>query len=375
GLKDAPGLAGTDPGSLGVLASVIPALAERFDPAEPHDSAHLASSLSATIASLADETPIAIGIDDAHYADAASLGAIYAMLTQLSAASVVVVMSAVVGDDVPRELLRLQSELGRGIKGTDVQLDPLSATEILALVESWDGIPPESRTDGRLARRIGYETGGSPFLAVELLRGLEKAESLRDDASMWPIPNQTLESPLPFSIPALVRRAITARIVDLESNARSVLCAASIGGQVLDIDLIASITGLDEAVVERGAEHLERHHFVDFDGDRYVFSAPVMADVVSHECMTRGEKRRLTKEAIVALNGRSDLDSVVLRAELRAAVDPGREAVEDAIEVARQGIELGSPRAAKRALAAAQRADADQSAAARIEQLRRKISG
>ena len=43
GLGNAPGLAGTDPISLGVLASVDPSLADRFAPIDPRDNAHVAS--------------------------------------------------------------------------------------------------------------------------------------------------------------------------------------------------------------------------------------------------------------------------------------------------------------------------------------------
>ncbi len=357
GLGDAPGLAGTDPASLGVLASIDPSLADRFKPVEPRDHAHVASCLASLVEAIAEDSPIALAIDDAHFADGASLGALVSMMARLEAVPIILIVSiGLFRDNTPRELTNLEGEIGRSIPGTVISLPPLSESDMAELVTRWAG---RNNLDGadpkRLARRIAYEAGGSPFLAVELLRGLEKASSLRQDAEVWPAPNQTLESPLPFQMPALVRRAIAARIVDLDEVSRKVLCTASVGGEVLDLDLLSQLSGLDEFAVDQAIASLERHRFIEFDGHRYLFAAPVIGDVVMQECLTRGEKQRLRLGAIKVLSGREDLDSKVLFAELLGAADPGESSFDHAVAVAEAALAGGSLRAAKRAMVAAQR--------------------
>lgn len=356
GLAEAPGLAGTDPGSLAVMASVAPALAERFKPSEPADHAHVSASFTALIHAVTEEVPIVMIVDDAHYSDGASLGALSSMMLNVRNRPVVLIVTSLESpQDCPRELLKLQGEVGRGIPGTAVHLDPLDNEEVGALVASWEALGAEGEDHDRLVRRISYEAGGSPFLTVELLRGFERAATLRNDAMTWPPPHATLESPLPFSVPALVCRSISARIIDLDEESRRVLCAASVGGVALDLELIENLVNLPADRVEEAVATLERYDFVQFDGLRYTFAAPLISDVVTYGCMTRGEKQRLRRHASELLRSRTDLESRVLRTELLSSVGPGREAYEDAISVAEEALASGSVRTAKRALVAAER--------------------
>ncbi|MCH9014653.1 MAG: AAA family ATPase [Gemmatimonadetes bacterium] len=357
GLSNAPGLTGADPSSLAVLASVAPALADRFKPESPRDAAHVAASLAAAVKSITEEVPLVMIVDDAHFSDGASLRALGLMMSEVLESPVALIISSLVtSQDVPRELLKLHAEVGRGIPGTAIRLEPLDIEEISELVGSWSNIEAMGDDRERLVRRVAYESGGSPFLTVELLRGFEKTASLREDAmGVWPQPNATLESPLPFSIPTLVRLAISAQVVDLDESSRRVLCAASVGGTALDLDLIALLVNAQIEEVENAVDTLERHDFVQFDGTRYAFKAPMISDVVARVCMTRGEKQRLMRGAVEALANHTDLESRVLRAELLSAINPGDQAFENAIEIAEAALAADSVRAAKRALAAAER--------------------
>jgi DNA-binding SARP family transcriptional activator len=357
GLAQASGLVAADPDALGVLGWLVPELAGRATPSAPRDAAHLAAALAAGLAAVAGEHPMLLAVDDAHLADGATLEALSAALAQLHAAPVLLLLTAVErADPAPRELLRLGSEIGRRLPGASVRLDPLGEDDIRELVGSLAPWCQDDAERDRLARRLAFETGGNPFYAVTLLRGLQRLSTLRRDLVAWPPPHATLDTPLPFSIPSLVRTAIAVHVADLEPESRRVLSAASIGTLALDLDLITTLTELPRARVEECLAASERRHLVAFNGERYAFVAPLVAEVVRSECLTRGQRTSLRRRAIAVLASRQDLEALVLRAELMAHADPGTAAFEEGVAVARAALAAGATRTARRALAAAERA-------------------
>jgi hypothetical protein len=258
--------------------------------------------------------------------------------------------------DVPQELRRLRGEIGRSIPGRAIRLGPLGDGEIGELVASlatWCGNQEEQR---RLARRITFETGGSPFLAVTLLRGLEQAVTLQEDVQSWPKQDVTLDAPLPISVPDLARVAIIANLSAQDQATRDVLAGASVLDSAVDVELLAALLETSAHDTTEALEILERTHFLNFDGERYAFAAPLISNIVRQELLTQGRRRRLSERAIAILADRDDLESRLLRARLRAETDPGRPAAEDAAAVARDAAQAGAPRTARRAMAAAEHA-------------------
>jgi len=356
GLSDAPGLPAARPGTLAALAGLVPELADRYAPRTVRDVADLAAVLTDVLATVAEEAPVAIALDDAHWADGASVGAIGSAVAALRGPRVVLALTVATGiGDPPRELIALQGDVGRGLPGMSVRLDPLGEAEMRALVGA---LAPWCRGDAerdRLARRLVVETAGNPFFAVTLLGALERATTLRPDLTMWPPPHGTLDAPLPFSVPNLVRFAVAMRVKELEPDEEAVLRAASVCGQALDLELVALLAERSPADVERSLPAFERRHLVSFDGHRYAFTAPLVAEAVLSECLTRGERRRLERRAIDALAGRADLESRVRRVELLAHVEAGAEAYALALAAARDALEIGAVRVARRCVAAAER--------------------
>lgn len=317
---------------------------------------------------------MALALDDAHLADGPTIAAMAGALPQLDGAPVAVVLTAVAHAEPP-ELLQLLSQVGRGLRETSVRLDAWSPDDIATLVAAMAPWCADAAERDRLPRRLMHETAGTPFFAVTLLRRLERAVTLRRDLTSWPAPTDTFGGSLPFSMPSLLNASVAARVSELEEPQRRLLCAASIAGQAVDIDLVANTADLSPGDVEALLPDLERRHFFRFDGERYAFVAPLLAEVVRGQCLTRGERRTLRRRAIAALESHSDLESRTLRAELRAAVEPGPAAFAEAAAVARDALAAGSVRTARRALAAAGRA-AGEDAATRsaVEQLRNEIS-
>src|SRR5205823_4402893 len=80
---------------------------------------------------------------------------------------------------------------------------------------------------------------------------------------------------------------------ELDAASLQVLRAASIGALALDPELIAALTGLAPERIEQLLAVLEQHGLLGFDGERYRFAAPLIAEVVRGERLLPGERRAL----------------------------------------------------------------------------------
>jgi DNA-binding SARP family transcriptional activator len=357
GLATAPGVAATDPERLAVLAWLIPEIVSGTPSREPRDTAEVGAALAALLSTVAEENPFLIAVDDAQYADPATLQALYSAFTQLHDLPLTLIISSLQHvEEAPLDLVRLRGEIGRGVAGGAVRLRPLTDDDVRTLVHGLATWCEDDQELDRLTRRIVFETGNSPFLAVTLLRGLRHAITLREDVAQWPKENTTMESPLPISVPDLARMAIVANVTALDAEARRLLTVASVLDLALDPELLAKLTGMPLQQVEEHFGGLERHHLISFDGERYAFFAPMIAQVVKVEFLTSGELRSIRERAIVELETRGDLEARVLHAELLAAVRPGKDAGDAAAQVVREANAASAPRTARRALRAAERA-------------------
>jgi len=357
GLLKTPGSAGTDPAALALLGRLLPDAAEGTPGLAPADVAQVAAALASLLHAVAEEHPVGLGVCDAQYSDGPSLDALGAAIAQLPGMSVVAVLTtSPTWDQVPAELLRLRAEIGRSLPGLEVRLQPLSQAETRQLVfqdSSWCANDAERE---RLARRVYFETSGNPFLVTTLLRALADASPFRAEVLSWPPPGGTDESPLPISVPQLARRAITARVAQLNQPTQRVLQAATIGAAAIDLELVAALTGLPRAAVEEALATLEHARLVTFEGDRYTVAAPLIAQVVLAEWLLPGERHVLRDHAITALNSKSDVPSRLLRVQLMALDRPGAAAFDEAIALAQAAMAAGTRRMACQALAAAARA-------------------
>ena len=378
GLAAMPGAAGADPRALGVLAGLVPELAERFEPAAAQDAGDVSAALASLLGAVAEGRPVGVLLDEAHLADGNTVAALEAAARSLGAAPVILVLAVdPSASTIPRELLRLMGEVGRGVRGASVRLDPFGTDDmrdLVAALAAWCEGPEQVE---RLARRITFEAGGNPLYAVTLLRGLDRTTTLKEDLVSWPPQAATMEGALPFTMPQLANMAVVARVAELDEESQAVLKAASIAGVALDLPLIAALAESPLERVEEVLDLLEQRRLVVYDGTRYTFSAALIPQVIRGECITSGQRRRLRRRAIEALQARGDLESRVLLAELRAKVEPDDAAFGDAVEIARTAHEDGSLRTAQRALAAAARMAAKGDAARRevVEELRTSLGG
>ncbi|MEP6573924.1 MAG: AAA family ATPase [Gemmatimonadota bacterium] len=376
GLLNAPGLPGMTPFDLSLLAGIVPELKARAVPRDALDQGEVASAFAALLTAIAEEAPVALIIDDANLADSATLSALGAALTQLQQTPVSVILAPVADDpEKPRELLHLEAQVGRSLRGALITLRPLEHAAILAVVEAMAPWCEDETERDRLARRLAFETGGSPLFLVTLLQGLLDVASLREHLVAWPRASETLETPLPMEVPGMVRLAILAQAARLDREAMMVLRAASVAGAVIDDALLSAMTGVSRAGLVTPMAALERRHFLRLEDGRYAFVSPVLAGVIARECLTGSEIRELRGRALAGLAGREDLESRIASGELRSAVEPGLPAFDLCLGLAHEAAGLRLARLARRALVAAERSisEVEEGRRAELERLRSEL--
>ena len=375
GLLEAPGIPATDPLALRVLAGLVPELAARLEPLEARDVAQVSDALASFLHAVADEQPAAVLIDDAHWADGATLVALRAAWARERRTPLALVLTLEPGGEPSPELQTLTGSLGRDVRGAVVHLEPLATDEIVALTAAmapWCTIKEDRE---RLARRVTRESGGNPLLAVTLLRDLGEAALQRRGGPEWPRPGATYDSTLPVRISAVVRSAITARVARLDEDSLAVLRAASVAGDMLDPALITAVLDLPPARIDAALDRLERERFVVLSGERYLFNGQLVPAVVQTECIQPGGRRRLRERCIAALAARDDIDSHLLRARL-LVTERHPDGFDAARAVAERASALGARRTTASALRLAERAaDGAAERLALLEPLKRLANG
>jgi DNA-binding SARP family transcriptional activator len=355
GLVTTPGSAATDPEALAVLAGVLPEIGSR-PPRIPTDHGEVASALARLLATVVEERPLVLAVDDAHYADGATLAAFGAALAEVRAGPLALALTCLPdAGRGPPALTHLRSEVGRRLSGESIRLEPLAAADVRLLVEALAPWCAEEEMRDRLARRTMFETAGSPFLAVTLLQALARASTMRSDVLAWPRRGSTLDSPLPISVPDLVRMAVVARVSELDPDDLQLLRAASIGGIGLDLEVLAETSGLAGPALDEGLARLELAGLVTCDGRRYSFAAPLIAEVVRRDCLTPGQRRALRRRAAERLAARDDMEARVLRVELLSELEPNGIVLDLALATADDALASDAQRSAHRALVAAER--------------------
>jgi predicted ATPase len=191
-------------------------------------------------ADLASERPLALLVDDAHWADSSSLEALLYIARRLEGLSVAMVVAARVGEpDSPDELLRgLRQEPGVKL------LTPAALTLAGAAALGRGELGPEASEP---FLEVCHEaTGGNPFLLVELLHALANDGIEPTDANADRVTG--LAS-------AGVASSILARLARLGEDAVEVARCVAVLEPNAETEHVAALAGL---TVETAAEQCER---------------------------------------------------------------------------------------------------------------------
>jgi tetratricopeptide (TPR) repeat protein len=238
---------------------------------------------------LAAETPLAVLLDDLHWADSASL----ALLTHLA--------HALRGERVLLLGTYRDVEVGRRhpLEATLTALTRDRVVEVLAL----RGLPPSGTAD-LIRARLGVETvsdelrdlvhertEGNPFFTEEVLSALVEQRAIFRTGEGW-----DRKALAEIAVPQSVRSVVGQRVGRLVPEAQELLRLASVLGQEFDLPLLLGAVEQSEAEV---LDHLEAALAMRLleerragRGERYAFAHALIAQTLYDE-VPRFRLRRL----------------------------------------------------------------------------------
>src|SRR3954471_2808693 len=226
-----------DPAALfaGAARFAAPLLAVELDgttAAPPDDPFAARHALYWLTANLATQRPLAVLVDDAHWADGASLGVLAHIANRLQGIPAALVVASRTEESPPAlDALRRQG----GTHATLLHVPPLGQEAAAAVVRS---VAPDA--DDAVCRRSHAATGGNPFLLYELARAM-----LAGDGSA-----------LAEETPERVTREFAARLARQPETAARLARAAAVLGPGAPLRQAAALAGLDDAEAAEAADRL-----------------------------------------------------------------------------------------------------------------------
>jgi class 3 adenylate cyclase/tetratricopeptide (TPR) repeat protein len=227
---------------------------------------------------LASDRPLAIGVDDAHWADDGTLELLEEVAYGLHDAPIVVLCTS------RPELAERRTEFGRVARNnTQLELLPLDHDAATRLAELL--LPEDHRSD---AGRIADAAGGNPFFTEEVSRRIGEAGA--DGAT--------------GTLPDTVQAAVAARIDQLPVEEKRTLQYASVLGHTFSQGPLGDLLGSDPT---DPLWSLRRRALVEerpgSEAGHYVFRHQLIREV-AYNSLTRRERAELHERAVAALRAR-----------------------------------------------------------------------
>ncbi len=277
-------------------------------------------------AAMADRRPLALVVDDAQWADHASLQVLAYLARRIEDLPLLIVVGARTDDPAaPSDLLSL---LGGVRSATVLHPRPLSPRGGAQLIRRLAPDAPAS-----LCRDCHRAVGGNPWLLGELSRQIvvHGPEAIDDPG----------DEPPPVS--ALARNVVRRRMAALTERDRAVATALAVIGDGAPPHLVAAVAGVPVAELGPARDALVAAGLVDPGGERFVHGlvAVAVADDVA-----RTERERLHREAArVLMAANADVDLVASHLlQCRPHADPDASAL--LARAAEAAAERGAPHTA-----------------------------
>ncbi len=235
---------------------------------------------------LAGDRPGALLIDDAHWADDASLDLLAYLARRLTELPVLLLITwPEVASGLDHPLPRLLAEAQRSQTGRLITLQRWAADDVAELVSL---SLPDGTPSGETGERLFRETEGLPYFVVEYWRRLAR-------------------QPDDWTMPQSVRDLLLGRLADIDSQDEQILQTAAIIGRSFDYDILQAASGRSEEEAVGGLEQLLAQGLVrEVPGNdpagqiEYDFSHQQLRSLV-YESVTLARRRLLHRRVAEAL--------------------------------------------------------------------------
>jgi DNA-binding CsgD family transcriptional regulator len=238
-------------------------------------------ALLTVVEELSRRQPVLVLVEDAHWADDASLECVRYLSHRIENSATLLVVTS---RDQPgsRAHHALVAELERSRAVPVMRLHPLTLRDVTGMMQAMFGL---ARPAGPMFTRQIFElTGGSPLFIEEALAALLASGSIyRDPAGTW----QRLGLDR-IEVPTTIQDAVRQRVASLGGEARDVLAAAAVVGQRIEFDLLAETTGVSEqALVPPLADLRDAHLLTELEPDVFAFRHALTRQIVVSSLLAR----------------------------------------------------------------------------------------
>ncbi|WP_432190183.1 helix-turn-helix transcriptional regulator [Streptomyces sp. Tue6028] len=245
----------------------------------------LLDSITDALEDRAQRAPVAVLVDDAQWADPATLFVLRTLPGRLAASRVLWVL-AVRSDTERPTVARVREDLER-LGARWLTLGPLPQQELQYIAADVLGASPSPGL-ARLLRGVG----GNPFLAIELVRAFADTDAVKMEAGE--------ASLLHDGIPITFRRSIAGRLDRLPEDAVRLLQIGSVLGREFDLGTAARMLGRHVGSLLAGVEAALSAGLLSADGPRLAFRHDLIRQAV-HENLPLAVRTALHREAADSL--------------------------------------------------------------------------
>jgi DNA-binding CsgD family transcriptional regulator len=315
-----------------LLQGTTAAIAPIFSPDSPQGESGpfaIQHGLYWLVADLAHAAPLLLEVDDAQWADLATLRALLYIARRLEGLPVALLVAIRTGEAGPAD--QLLNELRREPGVTAIVPEPLTEAAASALVGSELGQSPDPKFSAACHR----VSSGNPFLIVELLRALA-AERIP--------PSDENADRLEEIAAAGVSRSILARLARLGNHAVEIARAVSVLEPNAEVEHVAALAGMSVAETAEACSRLIDAHLLA-DRRPLAFVHPLVRGAIYMDMPepARAQMHAAAARRLRAVHGA--LDSIASHLMLAPPeADPA--VVESLRAAAREASGVGAPEAA-----------------------------
>jgi DNA-binding CsgD family transcriptional regulator len=269
------------------LARLLPDFGEpEHDATSGEERARLFEVILTLLERLAEDTPTVLVIEDAHWADRSTRDLLTFLIRNLDGAAALLVVVTYRSDELHRShpLRPLLAGVERVDRVHRVELSRLGRREVADLVHGILDHEPSAQ----LVEQVYTRSEGNP-LFVEVLLTSEDGDPAGE-------------------LPESLRDLLLAGVRRLPDDTQELLRVASGGGHHIEHALLAAVSGLDAAALDRTLRPAVAANVLVVEGDRYAFRHALIREAV-HDDLLPGEHSRLHARYAEALESNPSLMS------------------------------------------------------------------
>jgi DNA-binding SARP family transcriptional activator len=259
------------------LSRLLPEISAPGLPTPSDDLLRLFESIAQLVERFTLQGPLALVLEDLHWADEMSLR-LFAFVARRLRTVPALIAATAREEELPSSpiLQRVLDEVATEPHFVRMPLFPLSRGDTTALVRSLARRGSDETLVARLGERLWVASAGNPFMIVETMRALDEGA--------------TTETAPSLPLPERVRQVITGRVERLSQRSQQLAAMAAVIGREFEFPVLQIATGLGVRDAAEGVEELVRRRVLHEIGERFDFTHERIREVVHGRLLALQQK-------------------------------------------------------------------------------------